>query len=152
MSKRARPALVALATLVVAVAATAVLHDGSNGNTSTPTANAPTTDTKASGPSRHSDLPTISVDELPNEAVEVLALIENDGPFPHSQDGAIFQNREGILPSRGSSHYREYTVATPGSSDRGARRIVAGADGERYYTDDHYESFREILLGNEVVP
>ncbi len=141
MSKRVRPVLVALATLVVAVAATVILQqDGSDNNTSTPTATAP-----ASEPSRHSDLPTVSVQELPNEAVEVLALLEDDGPFAYPQDGGIFQNREGILPSRGSSHYREYTVETPGSPDRGARRIVAGADGERYYTDDHYESFREIV-------
>ncbi|MDP1717636.1 MAG: ribonuclease domain-containing protein, partial [Burkholderiales bacterium] len=27
---------------------------------------------------------------------------------------------------------------------RGARRIVVGRDGEPYYTDDHYASFRRI--------
>ncbi|MSO79146.1 MAG: ribonuclease N1 [Acidimicrobiia bacterium] len=146
MSNRVRPVIVALATLAVAIAATVALHNDSNSNTArTPTPNAPTSDTRGSESTRHSDLPTISVNELPDEAVDVLALIDDDGPFAHSQDGAIFQNREGILPSRGSSHYREYTVETPGSSDRGARRIVAGADDERYYTDDHYESFREIV-------
>jgi ribonuclease T1 len=35
-------------------------------------------------------------------------------------------------------------VPTPGSDDRGARRIVAGADGELYWTDDHYSSFARI--------
>ena len=39
----------------------------------------------------------------------------------------------------------EYTVRTPGESDRGARRIVAGRDGTMYYTSDHYDSFRRII-------
>jgi ribonuclease T1 len=36
-------------------------------------------------------------------------------------------------------------VITPGENDRGARRIVTGEGGEMYYTDDHYDSFREIV-------
>ncbi len=94
---------------------------------------------------RFSDLETIWLDELPAEALSTLTLIDQGGPYPYRQDDGTFQNREGILPDRDREHYREYTVDTPGSSDRGARRIVAGADGERYYTDDHYDSFREIL-------
>jgi ribonuclease T1 len=39
-------------------------------------------------------------------------------------------------------------VPTPGESDRGARRIVAGDSGEKYYTDDHYETFRFIAEGS----
>jgi ribonuclease T1 len=35
-------------------------------------------------------------------------------------------------------------VPTPGSDDRGARRIVTGADGEMYWTADHYDSFSWI--------
>jgi ribonuclease T1 len=92
-----------------------------------------------------SDLPTIAVEELPIEAIETLALIDAGGPYPYRQDDGIFQNREQLLPSRSGDHYREYTVDTPGSPDRGARRIVTGADGERYWTDDHYDSFREIV-------
>lgn len=93
-----------------------------------------------------SDLPTVTLDELPLEAVEVLRLIEDGGPYEYRQDHSVFQNREGILPDRNSGHYREYTVETPGSVDRGARRIVGGADGERYWTDDHYDSFFEIVF------
>lgn len=81
---------------------------------------------------------------LPPEAHETLALIAAGGPFPYRQDGAVFQNRERLLPDRPMGHYREYTVRTPGEDDRGARRIVTGADGERYWTDDHYDSFRWI--------
>ncbi len=94
---------------------------------------------------RFSDLETIGRDELTAEALSTLTLIDQGGPYPYSQDDGTFQNREGILPDRDREHYREYTVDTPGSSDRGARRIVAGADGERYYTGDHYDSFREIV-------
>ncbi len=61
-----------------------------------------------------------------------------------SKDGSTFQNREGILPPQPQGYYSEYTVETPGSSDRGARRIVGGKDGELYYTDDHYSSFSWI--------
>jgi len=30
-------------------------------------------------------------------------------------------------------------------TNRGARRIIAGNDGEYYYTDDHYRSFKRVL-------
>jgi ribonuclease T1 len=88
---------------------------------------------------------TVDVADLPSEAIDTLLLIEADGPFPYDQDGATFQNREGVLPSHPRGYYHEYTVETPGSPDRGARRIVTGDDGERYYTDDHYESFRFVV-------
>jgi ribonuclease T1 len=83
---------------------------------------------------------------LPPEAIETLRLIEHGGPFPHRQDGTMFQNRERLLPDRARGYYREYTVRTPGARDRGARRIVTGGDPPHvfYYTEDHYRSFREI--------
>jgi ribonuclease T1 len=56
----------------------------------------------------------------------------------------VFGNFEKLLPLRERGYYREYTVRTPGVKHRGARRIVAGKSGERYYTDDHYKSFRRI--------
>jgi len=87
----------------------------------------------------------IAVQKLPSEVRQTLALIEKDGPFPYSRDGAVFGNREGLLPKRERGYYREYTVKTPGARDRGARRIVAGKGGELYYSDDHYRSFRRII-------
>lgn len=74
-----------------------------------------------------------------SEVNNTLDRIDTGGPHPYSQDGTVFQNREGRLPS-----YREYTVDTPGAADRGARRIVVGDDGRYYYTDDHYGSFTQI--------
>ncbi|MGH8083476.1 MAG: ribonuclease domain-containing protein, partial [Lysobacter sp.] len=57
-----------------------------------------------------------------------------------------FQNRENRLPRQPRGYYREYTVETPRSDDRGARRIVTGGDppSEYYYSDDHYRSFRRF--------
>ena len=88
---------------------------------------------------------TISVAQLPRPGQEVYELIRQGGPFPYDKDGAVFGNREGLLPKRGRGYYREYTVKTPGAHDRGARRIVAGRAGEVYYTDDHYRSFRRVV-------
>ncbi|MEU7297806.1 ribonuclease domain-containing protein [Streptomyces exfoliatus] len=100
----------------------------------------------ASAPaSRASTLPVVRVADLPPEARETLELIARGGPFPYAKDGAVFGNFERILPRRPRGHYREYTVPTPGERDRGARRIVTGGSGETYYTDDHYESFREVV-------
>ena len=83
--------------------------------------------------------------DLPREARQTVLLIKAGGPFRHAQDGKPFQNREKLLPRQERGYYREYTVTTPGARDRGARRIVAGRNGEYYYTDDHYRSFKRII-------
>lgn len=89
---------------------------------------------------------------LPPEAIDTLRLIVRNGPFPYRQDGGVFQNRERRLPQQPRGYYREYTVETPGSPDRGARRIVTGGevgDGlplEYHYTADHYRSFRRFEI------
>lgn len=90
-------------------------------------------------------VPAVALERLPPEARATLALIRAGGPYPYSQDGRTFQNRENHLPKRERGYYREFTVKTPGAKDRGARRIVAGRGGEYYYTDDHYRSFRRII-------
>ncbi|HTL27428.1 MAG TPA: ribonuclease domain-containing protein [Burkholderiales bacterium] len=89
-------------------------------------------------------VPEVEAAALPREARDTLALIRSGGPFPHQKDGAVFSNREAMLPKRERGYYREYTVHTPGARDRGARRIVSGRGGEHYYTDDHYRTFRRI--------
>ncbi|HEV7627109.1 MAG TPA: ribonuclease domain-containing protein [Streptomyces sp.] len=88
------------------------------------------------------DVGDICETKLPAEADDTLELIEKGGPYPYPQDGTVFDNREGILPDQDSGYYHEYTVETPGSDDRGAKRIVTGdKDKEDYFTKDHYESF-----------
>ena len=89
-------------------------------------------------------LGTISLAELPPEAVTTLRLIDHGGPFPYRRDGVVFGNYERRLPVRARGYYHEYTVPTPGADNRGARRIIAGDEGERYYTGDHYRTFRRI--------
>jgi ribonuclease T1 len=86
----------------------------------------------------------IAIEELPTEARTTLQLINQGGPFPYQRDGAVFGNFERRLPPKKRGYYREFTVPTPGRRDRGARRIVAGENGECYYTDDHYRTFRKI--------
>jgi ribonuclease T1 len=86
----------------------------------------------------------IAVAELPPEARRTLALIRAGGPFPYAKDGAVFSNRERALPQERRGYYREYTVKTPHVRTRGARRIIWGAGGEYYYTDDHYNRFWRI--------
>jgi guanyl-specific ribonuclease Sa len=83
---------------------------------------------------------------LPPEAIATVRLIERGGPFPYARDGAVFHNRERLLPARPRGHYREYTVPTPGARDRGERRLVVGGDPPEvfYYTEDHNRSFRRI--------
>jgi ribonuclease T1 len=88
-----------------------------------------------------SGLPVRALSELPAEAAGTWRLIEKGGPFPYREDGSVFGNRERLLPAEKPGYYREYTVGTPGSEDRGARRIVTGSEGELYYTEDHYSSF-----------
>ena len=112
----------------------------------------------AQEPPRHAQLPDgtgaaagstqwhTGAEALPAEAHATLRLIVAGGPFPYDRDGSVFQNREGRLPSQPRGYYREYTVETPGSPDRGARRIVTGGEPptEYFYTDDHYRSFRRL--------
>jgi ribonuclease T1 len=82
--------------------------------------------------------------ELPKEARDTILLIRKGGPYPYAKDGAVFGNREGQLPPQKRGYYKEYTVKTPGVRTRGARRIITGAGGELYYTEDHYNHFRRI--------
>ena len=91
----------------------------------------------------------VALAELPTEAQATERLIRAGGPFPYRKDGSVFGNRERLLPAQRRGHYREYTVQTPGSRDRGARRIVCGGVPPTrpeacFYTDDHYASFRRI--------
>ncbi|MGL6290104.1 MAG: ribonuclease domain-containing protein [Silanimonas sp.] len=102
-------------------------------------------DVRSHDPAREPDRDTLPP-FLPPEAAPVLAAIARGGPFEYRQDGTVFQNRERLLPRQPRGHYREYTVETPGSDDRGPRRIVTGGDPptEFWYTDDHYRSFQRF--------
>ena len=91
----------------------------------------------------------VALAELPPQGRETYSRIMRGGPFPYDKDGVVFGNRERQLPGAKRGFYREYTVQTPGSRDRGARRIVCGGFSKPpeacYYTGDHYASFRKIV-------
>jgi ribonuclease T1 len=89
-------------------------------------------------------LSEVTLADLPKEGRDTLTVIKQGGPFPYKRDGTVFGNFERRLPEKERGYYREYTVPTPGSRDRGARRIIVGRGGEYYYTDDHYQTFLHI--------
>jgi ribonuclease T1 len=92
---------------------------------------------------------TVSINQLPVQGRETYQRIQQGGPFPYEKDGVVFGNRERLLPPEKRGYYREYTVKTPRSRDRGPRRIVCGGPATTpeacYYTADHYASFRKIV-------
>lgn len=96
-------------------------------------------------PSTNVDLATISVANLPVEARETLRAIKQGGPFAYPRDDVVFKNYERMLPKHPHGYYREYTVKTPGTRNRGMRRIISGGLNEYYYSDDHYKTFKRIL-------
>ncbi|MGI8423010.1 MAG: ribonuclease domain-containing protein [Chloroflexota bacterium] len=107
----------------------------------------PKPDTTTKAPARAPGSAAAALPEwLPAEAAVTLWAIERGGPFPYRQDGAVFGNRERLLPARARGYYREYTVPTPGLEHRGPRRIVTGGSPPAawYYTGDHYKSFRRF--------
>ncbi|SOD63940.1 ribonuclease T1 [Streptomyces zhaozhouensis] len=144
-SRTARAARVGSLSALLA----ALLVGGQSAATATPhpTSPAPTPTTVATSlqPWAVGD---ICYGALPSQAHDTLDLIEQGGPYPYPQDGGVFQNREGLLPSQPTGYYHEYTVETPGIDHRGARRVVTGdSSQEDYYTSDHYESFDLIDYG-----
>ena len=93
---------------------------------------------------------TVALQQLPKQAQATHGLILSGGPFPYRKDGTVFGNRERALPMQPRGFYHEYTVPSPGATDRGARRIVCGGAQMAqpqtcFYTADHYASFRRIL-------
>lgn len=92
---------------------------------------------------------SIALTDLPPQGQRTYGAILKGGPFRYEKDGVVFGNRERLLPREPRGHYREYTVHTPGSRDRGAQRIVCGGEQTApeacWYTADHYASFRRIV-------
>ena len=95
--------------------------------------------------SSHTEIHAIALSSLPPQAATTVHLIEVGGPFPYPHsDGVVFHNNEHRLPREPDGYYHEYTVPTPGSPDRGARRIITARSGSFYYTGDHYTTFELV--------
>ncbi|MER5870481.1 ribonuclease domain-containing protein [Streptomyces sp. NPDC002044] len=118
---------------------------GASAGTSTASGDVPGGASSAAAPGWAKGMATVRAGALPRQARDVLALIDEGGPYPHRQDGTVFGNFEKVLPRQKRGYYHEFTVRTPGERDRGARRIVTGEGGEFFYTDDHYETFKAVL-------
>jgi ribonuclease T1 len=93
---------------------------------------------------------TIAVAQMPKQGVETYEKILQGGPFAYDKDGTVFGNRERLLPAQKRGYYREYTVKTPYTRNRGAKRIVCGGSQPAtpdacYYSDDHYATFKRIV-------
>lgn len=143
-SDTATPAAGRRTTTTLATAA----HSGTHRTTTT--TRAPTTSTR---PKRTTTTTTpadglavIKESALNTQAADTLVAIRAGGPFDFPRnDGVVYHNLNRVLPRQRDGYYREYTVRTPGASNRGARRLVTGAGGELYYTSDHYQTFWRVL-------
>ena len=136
-------ALVALIVLlVIGYTVSAVHHGGPRSSTSSSRGSQGSA--PRSGPESTGSAVEVPLSSLPPQVSSTVDLIIQGGPFPYHQDGVVFANAERHLPIEARGYYHEFTVPTPGSTDRGARRIITGLDGEFYYTADHYESFRRV--------
>lgn len=93
-------------------------------------------------------MPVLTVTQLPSQAIATLRLIASGGPYPYTEDNTVYGNYSGALPRERYGYYHEFTVVTPGSATRGARRVVIGVGGEDYYTADHYATFDWIACAN----
>lgn len=148
VSHRSHRSLPHLLTGLLALVLAVVLAGCSSGPSGTRTsagASGGVSAASGSAPAWAHGMATVPESRLPAEARRTIALIDRGGPYPYARDGIVFGNVEGRLPRHARGYYHEYTVRTPGSRDRGARRIITGQGGEIYYTDDHYNSFRAVL-------
>jgi ribonuclease T1 len=91
---------------------------------------------------------TLAASGAQERSAPATVLIKAGGPFPFGEDGVLFRNSAAMLSQHPRGYYHAYTVRTPGSADRGQRRIVCGGPrrqtGDCYYTDDYYASFKRI--------
>ncbi len=138
----------ALIGLLVLVLGGWLVKDNLGGSSNSSTA--PTTSAGSAAPAQggsavpgaDSGLPVKALSTLPTQAADTWKLIKAGGPYPYPRnDDVVFENREKRLPGKQSGYYHEYTVKTPGSADRGARRLISGRAHELFYTGDHYSSF-----------
>lgn len=61
--------------------------------------------------------------------------------------GDFYGNYEKKLPGGKGVEYHECDLDTHGYKNRGSRRLIYSNDGKYYYTRNHYDTFREVTLG-----
>ena len=58
--------------------------------------------------------------------------------------GDVFTNSQKLLPRAKGRTWYEGDLQTIGKKQRGAKRILFSSDGLVYYTDDHYETVKQL--------
>ena len=87
---------------------------------------------------------------IPSKVYAVLKYIRaNHHAMPGYVGGRIFSNREERLPREDNAGrpilYHEWDVNPKREGqNRGTERIITGSDDRAWYTNDHYQSFKEI--------
>lgn len=87
---------------------------------------------------------------IPQKVYDVLKYIRaNDRAMEGYEGGRVFTNREKIVPQQDDKgnaiSYQEWDVNPKiQGQNRGTERILTGSDGRAWYTNDHYQSFKEI--------
>lgn len=97
---------------------------------------------------RYDELPT---NYLTKDEARDLGWVASEGNLWDVAPGAsiggdYFGNFEGLLPD--DVDYTEADIEYDGGR-RNAKRLVFSTDGSYYYTNDHYESFEEIEVGDD---
>ena len=88
--------------------------------------------------------------EIPQKVYDVLKYIRaNNRAMDGYVGGRVFTNREKIVPQFDTGgkpiQYQEWDVNPKvEGQNRGTERILTGSDGRAWYTNDHYQSFKEI--------
>lgn len=87
---------------------------------------------------------------IPQKVYDVLNYIRtNNHAMNGYVGGRVFSNREQILARMDNNgnpiQYHEWDVNPKiEGQNRGTERIITGSDGRAWYTNDHYQSFKEI--------
>ena len=87
---------------------------------------------------------------IPQKVYDVLKYIRaNHQAMDGYVGGRVFTNREKIVPQVDDNGnpitYQEWDVNPKiEGQNRGTERILTGSDGRAWYTDDHYQTFKEI--------
>src|SRR5262249_2509810 len=83
----------------------------------------------------------------PVDVFSTLDRIRGNQKLPHDNDGTVFTNVEKLLPDAPKGYYHEFvhwpfglTEHPYGMSFPGPMRVILGAQGEVYFTGDHYST------------
>jgi predicted double-glycine peptidase/guanyl-specific ribonuclease Sa/predicted nucleic acid-binding Zn-ribbon protein len=92
-------------------------------------------------------IPKASQSSLPQNVNDSLESLNKNNwlrNWEGQSNGARFYNNPEVLPAKPEGYYKEYDVNKV-LGPRDAERFVRGINGEVYYTNNHYETFIQII-------